>query len=426
GRKRDNSWPVRYTSDALRNGREQGPLGPRTAHPEVPMKRLSQLLVPVVLVALTGCPKRESITPGDVTTTAISTTSTSSTSDQSRVLATKKPAGDEKTPAKSAAGPPPTVDVAGRKILVRDCLLRLPKAQRVATTALPRDRDRLALLTDNDAATSPLLPATRNPPPDAVYHFGGAEVTPHELVVLLPETTPADARTARVEVLTSTVSADTGFQLVRADPLEATDRVQRFRLRPEVAKWVMIRFIPGMRADRVAVAEVALLGKVGPPESPYAFKESPVKAIDLIDKLKGMSGVPVALSRDEADLVADVKDGVFRKWPFADAALFVSGVTDADKRKEYRAKIDALATEAKKELEGTESVEAKGEKLLVWLHKKAMAGGYVAGQTDLTPILDRGVFNCVSSAVLYNALAKELKLDARGIQVPDHAFSILY
>ena len=77
------------------------------------------------------------------------------------------------------------------------------------------------------------------------------------------------------------MSADTGYQFVRADPLEATDRVQRFRLRPEAAKWVMIRFIPALRAERVAVAEIALLGKVGPPESAYAFKESPARAIDL-------------------------------------------------------------------------------------------------------------------------------------------------
>jgi tetratricopeptide (TPR) repeat protein len=381
------------------------------------MQGLIRLLLAVALVAPSACTKREPTSPAIPYVPPEPGSKVGPGPE-------KKAAGTPTTPRAAPAAP--AVAVGDRKILVRDCLLRLPQAKRVGSTALPRDRDRLAALTDNDAATAAVLPATRDLPLDVVYHFGGAEVSPHELVVLLPESAPADARTARVEVLTSLVSAGSGFQLVRADPLEATGRVQRFRLRPQSANWVIVRFIPGVRTERVAVAEVALLGRVGPPESPYAFKESPARAIDLLDKLKGLAGVSVALSPEEADLVADVKDGRFRKWSFADAALLVSGVGDPAKRKEYGAKIDALAAEAKSALTGTDGVESKGEGLLRWLHAKALAGGYVAGQTDLPPVLDRNQFNCVSSAVLYNVLAKRLGLDARGIQVPDHAFSVVY
>lgn len=313
-----------------------------------------------------------------------------------------------------------------RKILVRDCLLRLPQAQRVHTSALPREQDRLADLTDNDANTSALLSATPALPLEVLYHFGGAEVTPHELVVLLPESPPPDARTARVEVLVSTVSAEMGFQFLRADPLEAAGRVQRFRLRPQAARWVLIRFIPAVKAQRVAVAEVALLGRTGSPESPYAFKETPAAAIDLLNKLQGLAGVSVGLSEDEAALIADVKDGKLQKWSFAEAALLVSGVHDPAKRKAYLAQIDALADEANKQLAGVETVEAKGDKLLRWLHTRALGRGYVAGQTDLHPVLDGQQFNCVSSALLYNVLAHRLGLDVRGVQVPHHAFSIVY
>lgn len=380
------------------------------------MTRFTQFLVLVVLVAATACTKRGKDEPSVANVPPVAT-------------ATVNPEPAKKGDAPSA--PPNTlapsaVTLGDRKILIRDCLLRLPKTKQVATTALPGDRNRLIALTDNDAATSALMPATRNLPLDVVYHFGGDEVTPRELVVLLPEIAVANARTARVEVFASSVSADTGFQFLRADPLEETDRVQRFRLRPQVAKWVMIRFVPAIRAERVAVAEVALLGRVGPPESPYAFKESPAKAIDVIEKLKGIAGAPVALSSDEESLIADVKDGKFSKWSFADAALFVSGTREADKRKEYLTKIDALGSEAEKALAGIKNVEERSEKLLRWLHEKALAGGYIAGQTDVQPILDRGQFNCVSSAVLYNVLAKRLGLDVRGIQVPDHAFSIVY
>jgi tetratricopeptide (TPR) repeat protein len=55
-----------------------------------------------------------------------------------------------------------------------------------------------------------------------------------------------------------------------------------------------------------------------------------------------------------------------------------------------------------------------------------MAKGYKSRQTDLPKVLDTGTFNCVSSATLYNALALRLGLDVRAIEVPDHAFSILY
>jgi tetratricopeptide (TPR) repeat protein len=40
--------------------------------------------------------------------------------------------------------------------------------------------------------------------------------------------------------------------------------------------------------------------------------------------------------------------------------------------------------------------------------------------------LETGKFNCVSSAALYNVIARGLGLDARAIEVPNHAFSILY
>ncbi|MGH8432236.1 MAG: hypothetical protein ACREUF_17720, partial [Solimonas sp.] len=41
-------------------------------------------------------------------------------------------------------------------------------------------------------------------------------------------------------------------------------------------------------------------------------------------------------------------------------------------------------------------------------------------------LLDEQTFNCISSAVIYNVIALRLGLDVRAIEVPDHAFSILY
>jgi tetratricopeptide (TPR) repeat protein len=55
-----------------------------------------------------------------------------------------------------------------------------------------------------------------------------------------------------------------------------------------------------------------------------------------------------------------------------------------------------------------------------------MAKGYVAHQTDLSTVLDQRTFNCVSSATLYTLLGRRLGLDVRAIEVPEHAFAILY
>lgn len=378
----------------------------------------TRLLLPLALAALAGCSRKVPGPPAD-----------GPPADGPPAAVPVGPAGAVSPAVPRVApadAPPAEVAVGDRKLLVRDCLLRLPQARRVRTTALAGDQPRLAALTDDDARTAAVLPATRALPLDVVYEFGGADVAAHELVVLLPEAAPADARAARVEVLTSAVSADAGFQLLRADPLEATDRVQRFRLRPQAARWVMVRFLPGPAADRVAVAEVALLGRVGPPDSAYAFKESPAKALDVLEKLKGLAGVAAALGPDEAALTADVKDGKLQTWDLADAALVVSGVADPARRTAYRARIDALAAAAAAPLAGADTPEAKGTRLLGWLHERAFAGGYAAGQTDLPPVLDGGTFNCVSSAVLYTILARRLGLDARGVQVPDHAFGVVY
>jgi tetratricopeptide (TPR) repeat protein len=101
-------------------------------------------------------------------------------------------------------------------------------------------------------------------------------------------------------------------------------------------------------------------------------------------------------------------------------------VTDADARKAYLSKIDALETEARDATADAETPYARGEKLLRFLHAGPMARGYSLHQSSLAVLLDTGKFNCVSSAVLYNVLARRLGLDVRAIEIPGHVFSILY
>ncbi len=306
-------------------------------------------------------------------------------------------------------------------------LLLLPTVKAERSTAIAVEQAGLNALTDDDTETVAVIKATGGTV-DIVFGFDGAMVTPERLEVHLPESAPPGSGTERVEVLVSTVSVQTGFQALRADPLKAIAGPQVFPFTPAAARWIMLRFTAMENADSVAVAEIGLFGHEGPPVSRYAFNESPVQAFDVLERLKKTSSVNVGITEDEAALFADVTDGRFNKWSFGEAALIVSGITDAEQRKQYVKRLDALEVQARAAVAGAATPFGKGEKLLAWMHSDGgpLAKGYSASQTDLSVILDTGTFNCVSSATLFNVLGRRLGLDVRAIEVPDHAFSILY
>jgi tetratricopeptide (TPR) repeat protein len=76
-------------------------------------------------------------------------------------------------------------------------------------------------------------------------------------------------------------------------------------------------------------------------------------------------------------------------------------------------------------------VAGKGKALLQYLHKGPMSKGYSLLQTDLSVILTDGAFNCVSSSVLYNVIARRVGLDVCAFEIPSgstgsgHVFSVL-
>lgn len=302
-------------------------------------------------------------------------------------------------------------------------LLRLASA-RVESTTPAADAIAIAALTDGDSKTVAEIEATEVTPLDVTFTFGGGVVAPEGIRVTLPE--GSDSAAARVEILVSTVSAHAGFRSLRADPLSAGDKPQTFKFPTTAARWIIVRLAPQPGARKVAAAEVEVIGREGEPKSHYAFAESPAQAFDVLTRLEKTTSLKVAVSDDEKAMFAKAKAGRLTPMEFAEAALLASGVVDAGKRKEYLKRLDALEQQARAAVANARTPAAKGEALLKWLHGGPMSKGYVAHQTDLSGILDTGKFNCVSSAALYNALALRLGLDMRAIEVPDHAFSILY
>lgn len=301
-------------------------------------------------------------------------------------------------------------------------LLTIETAKIAETSAQGDQASKLASLTDGDSVTPVLMSIRPAAPLEIVFEFGEQTVSPETLVLELGDSNALDPPT--VEILASTLSPHTGFQSLRvARPEKSTGR-HEFSFVQSGAKWVQIRITPVADANTVAIAEIEVLGHIGAPATRYEFKESPAKALDVLSQLKEL--VKVQVSPDEQSLFADARDGRLDEWTFAEAALIASGVTDREKRDSYLKQIDQLEAGAREAVKGTTSAYATGEKLLVYLHSKPLSNGYESDQTDLSILLDTASYNCVSSATIYNVLGRRLGLDVRSIEVPDHAFSIVY
>jgi hypothetical protein len=305
-------------------------------------------------------------------------------------------------------------------------LLALPAARLEHASDPAADGAVLKSLTDGDAGTAVALAAADKSPLTLVVGFGGNVVSLERLEVNLGNAPGADQPATHVDLLVSSLSPHAGFHSVRSDPLKPAPGPQKFSFATIGAKWIMLKFAAAPNAKRVSIAEVRIVGREGPPQTRYKFKESPAKALDVLQRLQGSASLKLSISPDEASLFADARDGKLDQWSFAEAALLASGVPAAEQRKAYLERMATIEAEARRATTAAKDPFAQGQALLKYLHSGPMAKGYSAAQTNVSTILDTGKFNCVSSAALYNILGRRLGLDMRAVEVPDHAFSILY
>jgi hypothetical protein len=103
-----------------------------------------------------------------------------------------------------------------------------------------------------------------------------------------------------------------------------------------------------------------------------------------------------------------------------DAALEFSGASDASAA-EAKDKLVGLLRKFRDEVADVTEQAALAEKALVFLHKNLLTT-YAVLQTRVDTALDTGVFNCVSSAVLYMIVARSVGLSVSGVRTSDHAF----
>jgi tetratricopeptide (TPR) repeat protein len=274
-------------------------------------------------------------------------------------------------------------------------------------------------LTDGNLA----MPASDSRQPLTLIFEFSDTVSPETLVVHLPAA-EGDELMGELELLGSLVSPDSGYQLLRSAGITTRRQKQSFNFQATGIRWLMVRYTSVDEPPQVSMSEIEVSGVMGPPASVYQFDESPAAALEVLATIN--NSIEVDISPAEKALFEDAADGQLDDWTLAEAALLASGVLNETEREAFLDQINSLeqsfvATHG----EGGSPMDT-GQKLLSWMHADTMQSGYVSKQTDLSTLLTDHTYNCVSSAVLYNILGRRLGLDVRGVEVPDHAFAVVY
>jgi hypothetical protein len=104
-----------------------------------------------------------------------------------------------------------------------------------------------------------------------------------------------------------------------------------------------------------------------------------------------------------------------------DAALEFSGASDAAAAA-AKDRLASLLLKFRGEVADVTDQGVLAERALMFLHKNLFST-YSVTQTRVDTVLETGVFNCVSSAVLYLTLARSVGLSVAGVRTTDHAFA---
>jgi len=89
----------------------------------------------------------------------------------------------------------------------------------------------------------------------------------------------------------------------------------------------------------------------------------------------------------------------------------------------YRAVFDRWSTEFRAGQNPAWDETKRAEAVLLFLHTRMK--GYSTFQTRLDVLIDKGTFNCVSSALAYMILGRDAGLDVQAVATDDHAFALV-
>lgn len=129
--------------------------------------------------------------------------------------------------------------------------------------------------------------------------------------------------------------------------------------------------------------------------------------------------IPDATAAERA-LFEDVRDDKLDAHDPVTAALAASSAGAAT-RKKAAARWNAFLAELR-EAGKDKSARDKAQLALLRLHERLLTGRYDFFQNDMSTLLVEGSFNCVTSAVAYQAACSALGVDVRGVLVPSHVY----
>jgi len=110
--------------------------------------------------------------------------------------------------------------------------------------------------------------------------------------------------------------------------------------------------------------------------------------------------------------------------PFARAALLASGAGE-ESVEALSARLDNLWQEAVPQVKSIETVEEKADALLGFVYQKLLSK-YDFYQTRVDLAMEKGVYNCVSSAVLFMYFCKRAGIPVIANECPRHAFCAIF
>ena len=105
---------------------------------------------------------------------------------------------------------------------------------------------------------------------------------------------------------------------------------------------------------------------------------------------------------------------------FQKLALVFSGVSE-ERRGRYIEALSVLTGDVTRRFSERGAERELADDLLRYLHQKYLKR-YDAPVTGLDTLLDSGVFNCVSSSILYMIASDALHVETQGVRTKDHAF----
>ncbi len=108
---------------------------------------------------------------------------------------------------------------------------------------------------------------------------------------------------------------------------------------------------------------------------------------------------------------------------FARAALVASGADEGRTERHLKA-LDALWAELSQRLDGI-GMEEGAEKILSFMYEKILRK-YNFDQTRVDLTMDTGVYNCVSSSILFMYFCKRADIPVCAVETPRHAFCMIF